>query len=184
MPRHRAVAEQALYPIAAGSSHHQPIDIALSPSSSYEEVSYRQAFGSEAESRTPSNGRSHLNHQSKPYPSSDTITVDSLDDRLHLPLHHMESTEARLRRTHNAPSPNMGGWTTSPLPSHYRDSPGTSSGYPSFAMDDAKGVYEKERLGYATGKLPPRQSKTPISLVSAAVALDHAISHALQTEGQ
>lgn len=175
MQRHKTVTAQEPYPIAAGSSHHQPIDIALSPSSSSEEISYRQTFDSEFTSRTPSNSRGHWNQKSKQYPFSDTITVDPHDDHLHLPLHHMESTEARLRRAHNASSPNMGGWTTSPLPSHYRDSPGRPSGYPSFAMDDAKGVYEKERLGYATGKLPPRQSKTPVSLVSAVAVRSQAL---------
>lgn len=112
----------------------------------------------------PSHGAQGLDYQSQHHPYSNAITVDTHDDHLHLPLHHMESTEARLRRAHNAPSPNMGGWTQS---SNYTNSPGRPSGYPSFAMDDAKGVYEKERIGYATGRLPPRQSKTPVSLVSA-----------------
>lgn len=172
MSRHSAAADtQGLYPFAAGSSHHQPIEIGLSPTSSYEEITHRQVPGFEASSRTASNSRSSLNHRSHFSPHSNTITVDSLDEQLHLPLHHMESTEARLRRAHNAPLSNMGGWTTSPESNNFRNSPGRSSGYTSLPMDDAKGVYEKERLGYATGKLPPRQSKTPVSLVSGSCRL-------------
>lgn len=153
--------------LASNPPQHQQIDIALTPSSSYEEISYKQAYDTDPSSSTSSRSRRPQNQQTY-YPDLDSFTVDSKEDHLHLPLHYMESTEARQRRTHTYQSPDMGGWTSSPQHAPYNgygSSAGASSVYSPFGMDDGKGVYEKERIGYATGRLPPRQSKTPVSLV-------------------
>lgn len=170
MPRNRVTDNQHLSTPPDAQDYHQ-VDIALSPSSSYEEISYRQAYATDPSSSTSSHSRhsQNTNPSSRSYPYLDSTTVDLKEEHLHLPLHHMESTEARQRRAHNIASPEVGGWTSSspqyPAYNGYGDSTQASSVYPPFGMDDSKGVYQKERLGYATGRLPPRQSKTPVSLV-------------------
>lgn len=162
MQKRRNVDQQNF--LAPTSSQHTQIDIALSPSSSYEEISYKQAYRA-ASSASSSHSQHHLStYQPSQNPYLDA-TVDSHEDHLHLPLHNMEA-EARLRRAHNAPAPDASGWTSADQSAGYRDSVGGSRAYPSYGQDDGKGVYEKERIGYASGKLPPRQSKTPVSLVS------------------
>jgi hypothetical protein len=63
-----------------------------------------------------------------------------------------------------------GGWASSDVagggPSYRTAGAGV---YETVVDSDGKGIYEKERLGYATGKLPPRQSKTPVNVVSIAI---------------
>jgi len=124
--------------------HHSPtstsaqiaLDIPSSPTSSYEEIPY-------------GNHNSYTSQSSQHY--SDSINqYPSLDD-VHLPLHNME-TESR-RRNVGFEQPSTAGWVPGnprydsyPTPHYFNDV-------------DGKGVYEKARVGYATGKLPPRQTK-------------------------
>ena len=127
--------------------HHSPtrtspqivLDITSSPTSSYEEIPY----GSH---------NSYTPHANQHYPSDSSNQYANVDD-VHLPLHNME-TEARRRNVGFEP-PNSAGWVPGSAGPHYESFP--TSSYPNDV--DGKGVYEKARVGYATGKLPPRQIK-------------------------
>lgn len=121
-----------------------------SPTSSYEEITY-----------------SNNSWSSNPHNSNRNTynTQYHVDDEL--PLHNMEPRRRNVGLDPSIANAPGGGWAPDDpyAPTQGKYYPPTSYA-PSIRDGDGKGVYEKERMGYATGKLPPRQRRPPQSAVS------------------